>query len=67
MSRPTVTVISPKGEASNDTIPVPQVFKASLSILSQAAVEPPPARNASTFRLRAYFGTVVGKKKQIYR
>jgi len=27
MSRPTVTIISAKGEASNDTIPVPNVFK----------------------------------------
>jgi hypothetical protein len=29
MSRPTVTVISPKGESSKDTIAVPNVFKVS--------------------------------------
>jgi hypothetical protein len=29
MSRPTVTVISPKGESSQDTIAVPNVFKVS--------------------------------------
>lgn len=30
MSRPTVTVISPKGESSKETIAVPNVFKVSL-------------------------------------
>jgi hypothetical protein len=29
MSRPTVTVVSAKGEATKDTVPVPNVFKVS--------------------------------------
>ena len=37
MSRPTVTVVSAKGEATKDTVPVPNVFKVS----STAAIPNP--------------------------
>lgn len=61
MSRPTVTVISPKGEASNDTIPVPQVFKASLTILSLAAIKPAHALlRPSNPRIFGYFAGIEG-------
>ncbi|ORX93493.1 hypothetical protein BCR34DRAFT_236786 [Clohesyomyces aquaticus] len=33
MSRPTVTVISPDGGASKDTLPIPSVFKVRISTL----------------------------------
>jgi hypothetical protein len=33
MSRPTVTVISAKGESTKDTVTVPNVFKVSLMTL----------------------------------
>ena len=32
MSRPTVTVVSAKGEVTQDTIPVPNVFKVSSTV-----------------------------------
>ena len=64
MSRPTVTVISPKGEASNDTIPVPQVFKASLTIFSQVTIEPPPARIASPFDSAHILGQLLEEKSK---
>jgi hypothetical protein len=33
MSRPTVTVVSAKGEATKDTVPVPNVFKVSSAAI----------------------------------
>lgn len=36
MSRPTVTVISPKGESSSETIAVPNVFKVRESPTARA-------------------------------
>lgn len=39
MSRPTVTVISAKGESTKDTVTVPNVFKVSLAILLEFLVE----------------------------
>ena len=35
MSRPTVTVVSAKGEATKDTVPVPNVFKVSCTLQSE--------------------------------
>lgn len=52
MTRPTVTVISAKGESTKDTVPVPNVFKVSRQCLSQR--QPQSDRKARTNMLEGH-------------
>ena len=47
MSRPTVTVVSAKGEVTQDTIPVPNVFKVSSAVDTEIRDTTQPATSGT--------------------